>query len=124
MSTSQATPSAAALNLSAAIDKSLSEAESLAAEINASRPAPTTPAEKSELDRLREENAALKAKLASGTVRTIRFKVAENTKALSVYGINSFKPVTLYAGQWLRLLPEAKNILTFIQAHKSELAWK
>ena len=55
---------------------------------------------KAELERLRAENAALKAtKTAAGS---LSLKVSEKG-ALSVYGMGRF-PVTLYKEQWLKLL--------------------
>jgi hypothetical protein len=54
----------------------------------------------------------------------LRLKVSEKTQALSLYGINSRFPVTLYAGQWERLITFVPEITKFIAAHKSELAWK
>ena len=53
---------------------------------------------KSELERLRNENAALKKGASSG----IRMKVSEKG-ALSVYGMGRF-PVTLYKEQWGAML--------------------
>ena len=53
---------------------------------------------KAELDRLRNENAALK----KGASSSLRLKVSEKG-ALSVYGMGRF-PVTLYKEQWLKLL--------------------
>ena len=53
---------------------------------------------KAELERLRQENAALKKGAASG----IRMKVSEKG-AVSIYGMGRF-PVTLYKEQWLKLL--------------------
>ena len=53
---------------------------------------------RAELERLRNENAALKRKSAAG----IRLKVSEKG-AVSVYGLGRF-PVTLYKEQWLKLL--------------------
>ena len=52
---------------------------------------------KAELDRLRNENAALK----KGASSSLRLKVSEKG-ALSVYGMGRF-PVTLYKEQWLKL---------------------
>jgi hypothetical protein len=66
-----------------------------------------------ELERLRNENAALK-KGASSNVRT---KVSEKG-ALSVYGMGRF-PVTLYKEQWLKLLDMSDQIRAFI-ASKSK----
>ena len=53
---------------------------------------------KAELERLRNENAALKRGTSSG----IRLKVSEKG-AVSAYGLGRF-PVTLYKEQWLKLL--------------------
>jgi hypothetical protein len=39
---------------------------------------------------------------------------------LSVYGLGRF-PVTLYKGQWNRLIENVENIKTFIGAHATEL---
>ena len=50
---------------------------------------------KAELERLRNENAALKKGAATG----ITMKVSEKG-ALSIYGMGRF-PVTLYKEQWL-----------------------
>lgn len=76
-----------------------------------------SPAE--ELARLRKENAALVA----AANKPLRLKVAEQSKALSVYGLGRF-PVTLYKGQWMRLLTMSKDIVAFIKAHDAELASK
>jgi hypothetical protein len=56
--------------------------------------------------------------------KELRLKVSDKTQALSLYGINSRFPVTLYAGQWERLIAFVPEITKFIAAHKSELAWK
>ena len=73
---------------------------------------------KAELERLREENAALK----KGGSSNVRMKVSEKG-ALSVYGMGRF-PVTLYKEQWLRLLDMADDIRTFIAANDSALKVK
>lgn len=74
---------------------------------------------KAELERLRNENAALKKKSAPGAVR---MKVSEKG-ALSVYGMGRF-PVTLYKEQWLRLLDMSDEIRSFIQANEAQLKAK
>lgn len=71
-----------------------------------------------ELRRLKAENQALKQRATTG----IAMKVSEKG-ALSVYGLGRF-PVTLYKGQWLKLLAMAKTISDFITAHASELSEK
>jgi hypothetical protein len=73
---------------------------------------------KAELERLRQENAALKKDAASG----LRLKVSEKG-ALSVYGMGRF-PVTLYKEQWLRLLDVAGDIRAFIAANDAQLKAK
>ena len=73
---------------------------------------------KAELDRLRNENAALK----KGASSSLRLKVSEKG-ALSVYGMGRF-PVTLYKGQWLKLLGMADEIRAFIAANDAQLKAK
>ena len=73
---------------------------------------------KAELERLRNENAALKKGATSG----IRMKVSEKG-AVSIYGMGRF-PVTLYKEQWLRLLDMATEIRAFIAANESKLKSK
>ena len=73
---------------------------------------------KAELDRLRNENAALK----KGASSSLRLKVSEKG-ALSVYGMGRF-PVTLYKEQWLKLLDMAAEICAFIAANEGQLKAK
>ena len=73
---------------------------------------------KAELDRLRNENAALK----KGTSTGIRLKVSEKG-AVSVYGMGRF-PVTLYKEQWLKLLDMSDEIRAFIAANEAQLKAK
>ena len=73
---------------------------------------------KAELERLRNENADLKKGTSSG----MRMKVSEKG-ALSVYGMGRF-PVTLYKGQWLRLLKMSDEIHAFIAANEAQLKTK
>jgi hypothetical protein len=70
---------------------------------------------KTELERLRNENAALKKGASSG----IRLKVSEKG-AVSVYGMGRF-PVTLYKEQWLKLLDMSDDIRAFIAANEGRL---
>jgi hypothetical protein len=70
---------------------------------------------RAELERLRNENAALKKGAASG----IRMKVSEKG-ALSIYGMGRF-PVTLYKEQWLKLLDMSAEIRAFITANETQL---
>jgi hypothetical protein len=73
---------------------------------------------KAELERLRNENAALKQGASAG----LRLKVSEKG-AVSVYGMGRF-PVTLYKEQWLRLLDKADDIRAFIKANDGQLKAK
>jgi hypothetical protein len=73
---------------------------------------------KAELERLRAENEALKAK----TTRATTIKVSEKG-GVSVYGLGRF-PVTLYKEQWLKLLGMADEIKAFIAANESKLKTK
>jgi len=70
---------------------------------------------KAELERLRNENAALK----KGTSTSIRMKVSEKG-AVSIYGMGRF-PVTLYKEQWLKLLDMSDDIRAFIAANDGQL---
>ena len=73
---------------------------------------------KAELERLRNENAALKKGAATG----LTMKVSEKG-ALSIYGMGRF-PVTLYKEQWLMLLERCDDIRTFIAANEGQLKTK
>ena len=73
---------------------------------------------KAELERLRNENAALKGASSS----SLRMKVSEKG-ALSIYGMGRF-PVTLYKEQWLKLLDNADDIRGFIAANDAQLKAK
>ncbi|MDA0790400.1 MAG: hypothetical protein O2780_13205 [Proteobacteria bacterium] len=68
-----------------------------------------------ELERLRNENAALK----KGVARGLTMKVSQKG-AVSVYGMGRF-PVTLYKEQWLKLLDMADDIHAFIDANEDQL---
>jgi hypothetical protein len=73
---------------------------------------------KAELERLRNENAALK----KGASTRAAMKVSEKG-ALSVYGMGRF-PVTLYKEQWLKLLDMSDDIRAFITANEAQLKTK
>jgi hypothetical protein len=73
---------------------------------------------KAELERLRNENAALK----KGAASAIRMKVSEKG-AVSIYGMGRF-PVTLYKEQWLKLLDMSDDIRAFIAANEAQLKAK
>ena len=73
---------------------------------------------KSELEKLRAENAALKKTSARG----LSMKVSEKG-ALSIYGLGRF-PVTLYKEQWAKLLDLADDIRAFLKANDAQLKSK
>ena len=73
---------------------------------------------KAELEKLKAENAALKARGAKG----VSMKVSEKG-GVSVYGLGRF-PVTLYQEQWLKLLALADDIRAFIHEHEGQLKKK
>lgn len=73
---------------------------------------------KAKLDRLRQENAALK----KGAAKGISMKVSEKG-GLSIYGLGRF-PVTLYKEQWTKLLELSDEIKQFLKDHDSELKTK
>jgi hypothetical protein len=73
---------------------------------------------KAELEKLKAENAALKARGSKGT----SMKVSEKG-AVSVYGLGRF-PVTLYQEQWLKLLDLAEDIRAFIRENEGSLKKK
>jgi hypothetical protein len=73
---------------------------------------------KSELERLRNENAALQKGASTG----IRMKVSEKG-AISIYGMGRF-PVTLYKEQWLKLLDMSADIRAFIAVNEARLKTK
>ncbi len=67
---------------------------------------------RAELERLKAENAALKARGTKG----VSLKVSEKG-GVSVYGLGRF-PVTLYQEQWLKLLDMAEDIRGFIKENE------
>ena len=71
-----------------------------------------------ELERLRAENEALKAKSKGST----SMRVSEKG-GVSVYGLGRF-PVTLYKEQWLKLLAMAEDIKRFIAENEDKLKTK
>jgi hypothetical protein len=71
-----------------------------------------------ELERLKAENEALKAK----TTRATSLRVSEKG-GVSVYGLGRF-PVTLYKEQWLKLLEMAEEIRRFIGENDARLKTK
>ena len=73
---------------------------------------------KEELERLKAENEALKAK----TTRATSIRVSEKG-GVSVYGLGRF-PVTLYKEQWLKLLDMAEELRVFIAENEGKLKTK
>lgn len=73
---------------------------------------------KTEIEKLRAENEALKRSSSKG----LSLRVSEKG-AVSVYGLGRF-PVTLYKEQWLRLLDMAEDIQAFIRQNDSQLKSK
>ena len=71
-----------------------------------------------ELERLKAENEALKAKSSRAT----SIRVSEKG-AVSVYGLGRF-PVTLYKEQWLKLLDMTEEIRRFIAENQANLKTK
>ena len=71
-----------------------------------------------EVERLKKENAALKAQATRG----VSIKVSEKG-GVSVYGLGRF-PVTLYKEQWTKLLAMADEIRAFIKEHDAQLKAK
>ena len=80
---------------------------------------PTNEEMQAELERLRAENEALKQNRRGGSTS---MKVSEKG-AVSVYGLGRF-PVTLYEGQWLKLLAIADDIKQFIEENRGRLKAK
>ncbi len=73
---------------------------------------------KAELERLRAENEALKAKEKRGTY----LKVSEKG-GVSLYGMRRF-PITFYREEWDRILGLSDEIRAFIQANAAQLKTK
>lgn len=67
---------------------------------------------------LEAANAAMKA----ASQRKLTLKVSDKG-AVSLYGLGRF-PVTLYKGQWERLIGEIEHVKTFITINASLLAVK
>jgi hypothetical protein len=73
---------------------------------------------RTEIEKLRAENEALKRSSSKG----LSMRVSEKG-AVSVYGLGRF-PVTLYKEQWLRLLDMAEDIRAFIRQNEAQLKSK
>jgi len=73
---------------------------------------------RTELERLRAENEALKRKESRG----VRLQVSQKG-AISLYGIRRF-PITFYADEWERILAMGDEIRRFAAEHADELKRK
>lgn len=82
---------------------------------------------------LKAENARLKAKAQAQATAKLSIKVKplggqdkdgnEFKGNVSVYGLGKY-PVTLYPGQWLKLLSIADQIKDEIETYRDLLSWK
>jgi len=79
---------------------------------------PTDAELQAELERLRVENQALKARRD----QRVSMKVSEKG-GVSVYGLGRF-PVTLYQEQWKKLLDMADDVRAFIKENEARLKKK
>ncbi len=70
----------------------------------------------------KDQLVALIAQLQSAPAQKLTCKVSEKG-AICVYGLGRF-PVTLYWGQWQRLLDHADAIRAFAKANAAKLATK
>lgn len=75
-----------------------------------------------QIARLQAENEAMRAKAQRQASARIRLKVSDKG-GLSVYGLGRF-PVTLYRGQWERLLSMAGEIQEFMLDNSASLTTK
>ncbi len=73
-------------------------------------------------DMSRADLEALAAKAIASSNRKLTLKVSDKG-AISVYGMGRF-PVTLYGGQWDRLLDCADEIRAFMELNRDKLATK
>jgi hypothetical protein len=73
---------------------------------------------RAEIERLRAENEALKARDKRGTY----LRVSEKG-GVSLYGLRRF-PITFYRDEWERILVMADEIRTFLREHAAELKTK
>ena len=71
-----------------------------------------------EIERLRAENAALRAK----TERVARLQVSAKG-GVSLYGLRRF-PITFYMEEWERILGMADEIRAFIRENEAQLKKK
>ena len=72
---------------------------------------------------LKQRLAELESKVAVKQAKALRFKVSEKG-GVSVYGLNTQWPVTLYREQWDRLFERIPDLKAFIAANRSSLKEK
>ena len=75
-----------------------------------------------DMERENEELRRRVAELEAKKSEPIRFKVTEKG-GVSVYGLGRF-PVTLYQGQWKKLMAAMPDLEKFIEEHRHELSTK
>ncbi len=73
---------------------------------------------RAELERLRAENAALRAETKKGSSLKVSVK-----GAVSLYGLRRF-PITFYMEEWNRILGMADEIRAFIRENEAQLKKK
>lgn len=76
----------------------------------------------SQADLIAKIEAQAAALAIANKPRKLTLKVSEKG-AVSCYGMGRF-PVTLYAGQWSRLIAAGDEIASFIEANQASLAVK
>jgi hypothetical protein len=85
--------------------------------------AETMPSYEQLAEMVKQQQAAMQAMQAQLTSKnTLKLKISEKG-ALSIYGLGRF-PVTLYSGQWERLLNMADEIREFMRANAASLSTK
>ena len=127
------TPAAALIDIASACDAlkqgKISKAELIA--IASGRQTDTAPLLKAMVDgtlTMAEVSSIISAQqaLAATPARqpgALHFKVSDKG-AVSVYGLQSRFPVTLYGDQWKRLLAHREQLEAFMEANKSKLSVK
>ncbi len=75
-----------------------------------------------EIETLRAQNEALKARVEASKKTVITLKVSPKG-GLSLYGMGRW-PVTLYQEQWLKILDRSEEIRAFIKTNADALTKK
>lgn len=79
-----------------------------------------------EIARIKAENEALKAQTETAKPKLkkgLTLKISEKTQCLCLYGLGRF-PVSLYKGQWRRLIDFIPRIEEFMKVNDELLASK